>query len=109
MQTLERKMRTEKFEFLGHSGEMLAARLDAPDQAPRAYGLFAHCFTCTKDIYAASRIARALTETVIAVVRFDFTGLGHSDGNSPTPTSPPMSKIWLLRQIICVTHWPRRT
>ena len=73
-------MRTEKFEFPGHSGEMLAARLDAPDQAPRAYALFAHCFTCTKDIYAASRIARALTETGIAVVRFDFTGLGHSDG-----------------------------
>ena len=73
-------MRTEKFEFPGHSGEMLAARLDAPDQMPRAYALFAHCFTCTKDIYAASRIARALTETGIAVVRFDFTGLGHSDG-----------------------------
>lgn len=73
-------MRTEKFEFPGHSGEMLAARLDAPEQTPRAYALFAHCFTCTKDIYAASRIARALTETGIAVVRFDFTGLGHSEG-----------------------------
>ena len=73
-------MRTEKFEFPGHSGEMLAARLDAPDQPPRAYALFAHCFTCTKDIYAASRIARALTETGIAVLRFDFTGFGHSDG-----------------------------
>lgn len=73
-------MRTEKFEFPGHSGEMLAARLDAPEGVPRAYALFAHCFTCTKDIYAASRIARALTEVGIAVVRFDFTGLGHSEG-----------------------------
>ena len=69
-------MRTEKFEFPGYSGEMPAARLDALEQAPRAYALLAHCFTCTKDIYAASRIARALTETGIAVVRFDFTGLG---------------------------------
>lgn len=73
-------MRTEKFEFPGHSGELLAARLDAPEVPPRAYALFAHCFTCTKDIYAASRIARALTDAGIAVVRFDFTGLGHSEG-----------------------------
>lgn len=73
-------MRTEKFEFPGHSGELLAARLDAPETPPRAYALFAHCFTCTKDIYAASRIARALTDAGIAVVRFDFTGLGHSEG-----------------------------
>lgn len=73
-------MRTEKFEFPGHSGETLAARLDAPDAPPHAHALFAHCFTCTKDIYAASRIARALTEAGIAVVRFDFTGLGHSEG-----------------------------
>ncbi|MEH6753472.1 MAG: alpha/beta fold hydrolase [Alphaproteobacteria bacterium] len=73
-------MRSEKFEFPGHSGESLAARLDLPDTAPRAYALFAHCFTCTKDIVAASRIARALTEAGIGVLRFDFTGLGHSEG-----------------------------
>jgi len=73
-------MRTEKYEFLGHAGEKLAARLDLPDGVPHAYALFAHCFTCTKDIFAASRIARSLTEGGIAVLRFDFTGLGHSDG-----------------------------
>lgn len=73
-------MRSEKFEFPGHSGESLAARLDLPDTSPRAHALFAHCFTCTKDIVAASRIARALTEAGIAVLRFDFTGLGHSEG-----------------------------
>lgn len=73
-------MRSEKFEFPGHSGESLAARLDFPDTTPRAYALFAHCFTCTKDIVAASRISRALTEAGIAVLRFDFTGLGHSEG-----------------------------
>ena len=73
-------MRSEKFEFPGHSGEALAARLDQPDTAPRAYVLFAHCFTCSKDNVAASRIARALTDAGIAVLRFDFTGLGHSEG-----------------------------
>jgi putative redox protein len=73
-------MKTEKVEFPGHSGETLAARLDAPDTPPRAYALFAHCFTCTKDIFAASQIARALAEAGVAVLRFDFTGLGHSEG-----------------------------
>ncbi|MCZ6846265.1 MAG: alpha/beta fold hydrolase [Alphaproteobacteria bacterium] len=73
-------MKTEKVAFPGHSGESLAARLDAPDTLPRAYALFAHCFTCTKDIFAASQIARSLAEAGVAVLRFDFTGLGHSDG-----------------------------
>ena len=60
---------------------MLAARLDLPPKGePRAYAVFAHCFTCTKDIFAAQRIAGALAERGIAVLRFDFTGLGHSDG-----------------------------
>ncbi len=73
-------MKTEKITFPGHSGEILAARLDAPDTPPRAYALFAHCFTCTKDIFAASQIARSLAESGVAVLRFDFTGLGHSEG-----------------------------
>ena len=73
-------MKTEKVAFPGHSGETLAARLDGPDTPPRAYALFAHCFTCTKDIFAASQIARSLAEAGVAVLRFDFTGLGHSDG-----------------------------
>ncbi|MFT5181911.1 MAG: putative OsmC-like protein/alpha/beta superfamily hydrolase [Alphaproteobacteria bacterium] len=73
-------MKTEKVSFPGHFGETLAARLDAPDTPPRAYALFAHCFTCTKDIFAASQIARSLAEAGVAVLRFDFTGLGHSDG-----------------------------
>ena len=73
-------MKTRKLEFAGHSGEMLAARLDAPDAAPRAYALFAHCFTCGKDIFAAARISASLVERGFAVLRFDFTGLGMSDG-----------------------------
>jgi putative redox protein len=73
-------MKTEKVNFPGALGEQLAARLDLPDGKPKAYALFAHCFTCSKDIFAATRIASGLAEEGIAVLRFDFTGLGHSDG-----------------------------
>lgn len=74
-------MHSEKQEFPGADGHKLAARLDAPDGPVRAYALFAHCFTCGKDVFAASRIAQALTEHGIAVLRFDFTGLGASEGD----------------------------
>ena len=73
-------IRSERLEFENHRGVTLAARLDRPVGAPQAYALFAHCFTCTKDIFAAQRIAGALAERGIAVLRFDFTGLGHSGG-----------------------------
>jgi putative redox protein len=73
-------MKTEKVNFPGALGEQLAARLDLPDGKPKAYALFAHCFTCSKDIFAATRIASGLADEGIAVLRFDFTGLGHSDG-----------------------------
>ncbi len=65
----------------GAGGLFLAGRLDAPQGEPRAYALFAHCFTCTKDNVAAARIARALAEIGFAVLRFDFTGLGGSEGD----------------------------
>lgn len=74
-------MRAERQEFLGADGQKLAARLDAPDGDIKAYAVFAHCFTCGKDVFAASRIAQALTEHGIAVLRFDFTGLGASEGD----------------------------
>lgn len=70
-----------RVEFLGSTDSLLAARLELPDGDPRAYAVFAHCFTCSKDSRAASRIARALTKSGIAVLRFDFTGLGESDGD----------------------------
>src|SRR5476649_2248208 len=73
-------MRSQRQEFLGADGQKLAARLDVPDGDIRAYALFAHCFTCGKDVFAASRIAQALTEHGFAVLRFDFTGLGASEG-----------------------------
>ena len=72
----------QKIEFTGTHGETLAARLDLPSSGePKAYALFAHCFTCSKDILAASYIAKTLTQRGIAVLRFDFTGLGASNGD----------------------------
>lgn len=71
---------SKKLTFPGSSGDALAARLDEPAGKPRAYALFAHCFTCSKDIFAAARISEALVERGFAVLRFDFTGLGASDG-----------------------------
>jgi putative redox protein len=73
-------MKVDRVEFHGSEGQKLAARLDAPDGPVYAYALFAHCFTCGKDIFAASRIAQALTQHGIGVLRFDFTGLGASEG-----------------------------
>ena len=73
-------MKTEQIEFNGHDGSALAARLDLPTGKPSAYALFAHCFTCSKDIPAARRIAQRLASLGIAVLRFDFTGLGQSGG-----------------------------
>ena len=73
-------MPTERFTFPGHAGHDLAARLDMPDGPHLATALFAHCFTCSKDITAARRIAARLAAMGIAVLRFDFTGLGHSQG-----------------------------
>ncbi|GAB4392496.1 MAG: bifunctional alpha/beta hydrolase/OsmC family protein [Kiloniellaceae bacterium] len=73
--------KSEKVTFQGAGGDSLAARLDRPVGRPRAFALFAHCFTCNKDIFAAARIAEGLTAQGIAVLRFDFTGLGASEGD----------------------------
>ena len=72
---------TEKVEFQNNEGETLSGRLEMPLTQPLAYAVFAHCFTCSKDIAAASRIARGMTRYGVAVLRFDFTGLGNSDGD----------------------------
>ncbi len=67
--------------FPGSSGHELAARLELPDSPVRAFALFAHCFSCTKDVLAARRIASGLAAAGVAVLRFDFTGLGSSEGD----------------------------
>lgn len=70
----------KKFIFKNKQGIELSGLLELPEQ-PIAFALFAHCFTCGKDISSASRIARKLASQGIAVLRFDFTGLGNSDGD----------------------------
>lgn len=79
-------MPTERFQFTGEGGHQLAAALELPDGEPAAYALFAHCFTCGKDTLAAKRISGALAATGIAVLRFDFTGLGSSEGDFANST-----------------------
>src|SRR5947209_15404027 len=79
-------MPAQRFDFPNAAGHNLAARLDAPPGEPRAYALFAHCFACGKDIHAARRIADGLTALGVAVLRFDFTGLGSSDGEFANTT-----------------------
>lgn len=73
-------MKSEKISFPGHSGDLLAARLDLPAGPMRGAAILAHCFTCSKDIAAARRISGRLAALGLAVLRFDFTGLGHSAG-----------------------------
>ncbi|MFD0860383.1 bifunctional alpha/beta hydrolase/OsmC family protein [Roseovarius aquimarinus] len=79
-------MPTTRLTFTGHDGAELAARLDMPEGPHLATALFAHCFTCSKDIPAARRIAARLAGAGIAVLRFDFTGLGHSEGEFENTT-----------------------
>jgi len=80
-------MTSRALTFENAQGERLAASLDLPvNGAPRAYALFAHCFTCGKDLKALRQISRALTARCIAVLRFDFTGLGASEGEFAATT-----------------------
>src|SRR6187401_200149 len=79
-------MPSERFDFPNARNEKLAAVLDLPAGTPRAYALFAHCFTCGKNVVAAKRIADALTALGIAVLRFDFTGIGSSEGEFANTT-----------------------
>ncbi len=71
----------KKISFAGHQGDVLAGTIELPDDKPKTVALFAHCFTCGKDVVAASRIARKLVAKGFAVLRFDFTGLGGSEGD----------------------------
>ncbi|MEQ9441940.1 MAG: bifunctional alpha/beta hydrolase/OsmC family protein [Cyclobacteriaceae bacterium] len=71
-----------KINFPSAEGHQLAARLEMPaNNEPHAFAIFAHCFTCSKNLNAVTHISRALTQTGMAVLRFDFTGLGESEGD----------------------------
>ena len=74
-------VKTEKFTFQNSIGETLIGSLELPAGTPKATALFAHCFTCNKNVLAASRISRAMRDHGFAVLRFDFTGLGQSEGD----------------------------
>ncbi|MBB34011.1 MAG: osmotically inducible protein C [Hirschia sp.] len=89
-----------KITFPGGDGAQLAARLDLPAMPPRGYALFAHCFTCSKDSLAASRISARLADLGFGVLRFDFTGLGDSDGDfSNTNFSSN------IEDLVAAAHW----
>lgn len=95
-------MTSQRIKFPGTQGD-LDARLDLPSGPPRDYALFAHCFTCSKDTVAASRVSRALAARGIAVLRFDFTGLGGSEGefantNFSSNTEDLIRAVEFLRQ-----------
>jgi len=79
-------MRSIQIRFPATQGHELAARLEVPVGEPRAYAIFAHCFTCSKDSKASAYIARALAERGIATLRLDFTGLGQSGGEFSAST-----------------------
>lgn len=74
-------MRSQKISFRGAHGDELAAYLDLPKNNVRSYALFAHCFTCSKNLKPVKNISQRLNERGIGVFRFDFTGLGESEGD----------------------------
>ena len=73
--------KTLKASFKNNNSFLLDARLELPSLTPKAFAIFCHCFTCTKQTLATHRISRLLAEQGIAVLRFDFTGLGQSEGD----------------------------
>ena len=73
-------MQNLSVEFENRTGQSLSGILDLPTEEPVAYALFAHCFTCSKNLKSITNISRAMSGSGIAVLRFDFTGLGESDG-----------------------------
>ena len=93
-----------RIEFPGADGQMLAARIDRGDTQPKAWALFAHCFTCTKDLLASKRIAARLAEQGFGVMRFDFTGLGHSEGDFANTNFSTN-----VQDLIAAANWLRET
>ncbi|BAN03963.1 bifunctional alpha/beta hydrolase/OsmC family protein [Ilumatobacter coccineus] len=95
--------RIDRVTFTGSQGDQLAARLDLPAGPPKAFALFAHCFTCGKDLRSVGRLAVALTDAGFGVLRFDFTGLGSSDGefantNFKSNTDDLLAAVGWLRE-----------
>jgi uncharacterized OsmC-like protein/alpha-beta hydrolase superfamily lysophospholipase len=101
-------MNSRKVNFENRTGEELAGIMDLPDDgAPVATALFAHCFTCSKDLKSVTRISQMLNMAGIAVLRFDFTGLGDSDGDfTATNFSTSIDDICAAAQYLADTGMP---
>ncbi len=98
---------SERVEFAGADGDMLAGRIDAPRGHVRAWAIFAHCFSCSKDFIASRRISRELADRGIGVLRFDFTGLGNSDGDfANTNFSSNVADLVAAANWLAETHGP---
>lgn len=101
-------MKTRAVQFPNADGQMLSGRLETPLQdQPYAWAIFAHCFTCTKDLRAATLIARGLTERGFGVLRFDFAGLGQSEGDfARTSLRSNVADLLAAAQYLATEHGP---
>ena len=105
---MEKIMSSKNFYFTNSDGDKLSARIDFPvDGNTLAYAIFAHCFTCSKNFKVAGHISKALTHEGIAVLRFDFTGLGESEGDfSETNFSSNISDLVAAAKYLEVNYAP---
>ena len=96
-------MRTERADFVGGQGTRLGGRLDLPDDGRvAAYAVFAHCFGCTKNLKSIGNVDRSLTDAGLGILRFDFTGLGDSEGDSTErPKGEQAGSAPRLRPEVC--------
>lgn len=100
---------TTKYSFSNGRGQTLAALIDSPTTPPRLYGVFAPCFTCIKESHGAAKICRALAERGIAMLRFDMTGLGQSEGDfSKTNFTTRIADIVAAAKALEQSHGPPR-
>ncbi|MCL7927277.1 MAG: lysophospholipase [marine benthic group bacterium] len=98
---------SKKIRFPGSTGDLLTARLDIPESRPAAWALFAHCFTCSKDLKAVVNLSRALNEAKVAVMRFDFTGLGESEGDfADTSFASNVDDLIAAAEYLAAEHEP---
>ncbi|MDQ6972329.1 MAG: hypothetical protein Q9M30_06760 [Mariprofundaceae bacterium] len=90
-------MQSKKTSFINRRGLQLSAMLALPDSGnAQAYALFAHCFTCSKNLKAVMSISRTLTARQIAIFRFDFSGLGDSEGEFSETGYQTILMIWMM-------------